>query len=173
MISKRAHYALHGVVYLAHKHSEPPVSFTEILEYLHTYSKNLSFSFGYISKIFQELSRAGIVNAIVGRNGGYSLARHPSELPISDVIAALDGYRVEKCCLLSVSGGCGNQESCGVHQAIKGAEKQFYDFLKKETAESLARKAFRDQGHTGAKTSRSRAKPRRKKASRKPRLKKA
>jgi Rrf2 family protein len=151
MISKRARYALHGVGYLAYKYQDSPISFAEILDYLKDYSKDLSFSQGYISKIFQELSRAGITTAVVGRKGGYALAKAPKDVRIIDVVAAMDGHPMKECCLLSVGGGCDNQTTCGVSQVIQGAQKSFYDFLAAESADTLCRKMFGKKGSAGAK----------------------
>ena len=93
-----------------------------------------------------ELSRAGIIRALVGRNGGYSLARHPADIRVIEVVSAMDGYPIEECCLLSVGGSCSNQNGCSVNQLILQAQKQFYDFLAGETVESLAKKAFGKKG---------------------------
>ena len=164
MISKRARYALHGVGYLAQRYQDSPISFAEILEYLKEYSKDLSFSQGYISKIFQELSRAGITTAVVGRKGGYALARPPKEVKIIDVVAAMDGHPMKECCLLSVGGGCDNQTTCGVSQVIHGAQKSFYDFLSAETADTLCRKMFGKRAATGGRRRDTRTTARRKKA---------
>jgi Rrf2 family transcriptional regulator, iron-sulfur cluster assembly transcription factor len=150
MISKRARYALHGVGYLAHRYQDSPISFTEILKYLKEYSHELSFSQGYISKIFQELSRAGITTAVVGRKGGYALAKAPRDVRVIDVVAAMDGMPTKECCLLSVGGGCDHQQQCGVSQVIQGAQKTFYDFLAQETAETLSRKMFGKKGSAGS-----------------------
>jgi Rrf2 family protein len=141
MFSKRARYALHGVGFLAHKQSASPVPFSEILAYLREYSYQLSLSPDYIKKIFQDLSRGGIVKPIVGRKGGYILGKPPEKLRIVDVVAAVDGVPVEECCLLSV-GQCPNQPQCGVNHIIQEAQDQFYGFLARETAESLANKMF-------------------------------
>ena len=146
MISKRARYALHGVGFLAYRYQDSPISFAEILECLKGHSGNLSFSSGYISKIFQELCRAGITTAVVGRKGGYALARRPRDVRILDVVEAMDGYRMKDFCLVSVVGGCRNQHTCGVRKVILGAEKAFYNSLAKETAESLSKKMFSGRG---------------------------
>lgn len=159
MISKRARYALHGIGFLAHKYSDVPISFDQILAYLREYSHELSFSPGYIKKIFQDLSRAGIVTAVVGRKGGYILSRPPKRLRVLDVVTVVDGLPVEQCCLLSV-GGCDNQKNCGVHEIIEGAQRQFYSRLAAESAESLSRKMFTQTGarRRGRKTPKGRRK---------------
>lgn len=148
MFSKRARYALHGVGFLAYNYSEVPVAFPQILAYLKEYSRNLSLSPGYIKKIFQDLSRAGVVRAMVGRKGGYALARPPKALKMIDVVGAIDGYPVDECCLLSV-GGCNREDDCGVNSLIREAQGQFYNFLSKETADSLAKKVFGKKGPRG------------------------
>ena len=150
MISKRARYALHGVGYLAYRSGEDaPVPFADILAYLRDYSRRLGLSPGYISKIFSDLSRAGLVQASVGRKGGYGLAKHPDLVSVADVVAAVDGWPVEQCCLLSV-GGCNNQGDCGVFDVVNSAQTAFFDMLSGETAGSLARKMFRTKPPVGA-----------------------
>ena len=148
MFSKRARYALHGVGFLAYYHGAAPLPFTEILRYLEDYSNELSLSPGYISKIFQDLSRAQIVRSALGRKGGYTLATDPEEVRVVDIVTAVDGNPVGQCCLLSI-GGCSNQADCGVNQLIQKAEASFYDYLASETAGSLARKMFGDRGPAG------------------------
>lgn len=149
MFSKRARYALHGVGFLAYHHPRAPIPFAEILGYLEDYSGEAELSSGYIAKVFQDLSRAGVVRTVAGRKGGYALAREPGDVSLFDLVAALDGAPQDGCCLLSV-GGCGNQAACGVNEVIRDAERAFYSFLESETAASLAAKMFRERGPLGA-----------------------
>jgi len=45
----------------------------------------------YLAKALQSLSRAGIVESVPGRHGGYRLARRPAEITLLDVIEAVEG----------------------------------------------------------------------------------
>ena len=45
----------------------------------------------YLAKALQAMSRAGLVISVVGRGGGYRLARSPSEITLLDVVQALEG----------------------------------------------------------------------------------
>lgn len=81
MISQTAEYALRAVVYLATQQS--PRTTTEI-------AASTRMPAGYLAKILQNLSRAGIVKSQRGINGGYTLAFKPSELSILAVINAVD-----------------------------------------------------------------------------------
>jgi Rrf2 family transcriptional regulator, iron-sulfur cluster assembly transcription factor len=44
-----------------------------------------------VAKIMRVLRRAGLVTSTRGQSGGYTLARDPSAIPVSDVLAALGG----------------------------------------------------------------------------------
>lgn len=44
-----------------------------------------------VSKLLKSLSRSGLVHSTRGANGGYRLARKPSEISAADVIDALEG----------------------------------------------------------------------------------
>jgi Rrf2 family protein len=45
----------------------------------------------YLNKQLQALARAGIVNSIPGRRGGFILARDPAHITLMDVVAAIEG----------------------------------------------------------------------------------
>ena len=45
----------------------------------------------YLAKALQGLSRAGIVESVPGRKGGYRLGRPPAEISLLDVVDALAG----------------------------------------------------------------------------------
>lgn len=142
IISKKARYALHGIGYIAVFSKGRPVPFDEILAYLRDYSQRLTLSPGYIAKIFQELSRAGLTAAASGPHGGYQIARSAEKIRLIEIVEALDGPLLRQCCLLSV-GDCPRQSTCGVRTLIGEAELVFYRFFEKQTVASLAhRMAF-------------------------------
>ena len=45
----------------------------------------------YLAKHLQALSKAGLVRAVEGRDGGYELTRAPAEVSVLDVVQAVDG----------------------------------------------------------------------------------
>jgi len=139
LISKRTRYALHGLGFIASQPRGRIVPFPEILAYLRGYANELTLSEGYIAKIFQSLSRAGLVRTEAGRSGGYRIAEDPKKVPLVRVVEAIDGPTFDACCLLSVN-ECNVQDRCGVYDVVNGAEAAFLKFLRKETLGSLARK---------------------------------
>lgn len=139
MISTRARFAIHGLSFLAGRKGPDPTSFTVLFDYLQGWSGRLVLSRSYVSKIFQDLSRAGLVRATQGRNGGYRLARRADEVTILDVVRLIDRIPVNECCLLS-DGTCAVQERCGVVSVVKEAQKAFYRVLERETLAGTSRK---------------------------------
>lgn len=137
LVSKKSRYALHGLAYMANSEQDHSVSFDEILAYLKAYSQHLTLSPGYIAKIFQQVSRAGLVESVPGPHGGYRLARAADSIRLIDVVTLLEGPLFTDCCLLSV-GTCPKQEECGVRDVIREAEEQFASFLTHETIASIA-----------------------------------
>ncbi|MEG3628383.1 RrF2 family transcriptional regulator [Streptomyces poriticola] len=45
----------------------------------------------YLAKQMQALSRAGLVHSLQGKTGGYVLSKKPADIPLLDVVQAVDG----------------------------------------------------------------------------------
>ena len=45
----------------------------------------------YLAKHLQDLARAGVVEAVAGRRGGYPLARPPAEISLLEIVEATEG----------------------------------------------------------------------------------
>ena len=139
IISKKSRCALHGMAYLGQYGNGKPVPFEDILAYLREYASGLTLSSGYIAKVFQTVSRAGIVEAVTGPSGGYRLARPANEIRLIEIIESLEGPLLSNCCPLSVA-GCRQRPKCGVGSLIRESEMVFQRFFERHTVATLARK---------------------------------
>lgn len=45
----------------------------------------------YLVQILNDLRHGGLINSKRGKQGGYSLAKHPSEVSLYDVVTVMDG----------------------------------------------------------------------------------
>jgi len=76
-----------------------------------------------VSKILKSLTRAGLLVSQRGSKGGYSLARTPAEIPVVEMITALEGpVGITECTIHP--GACAQESSCQVRgpwQRINGA----------------------------------------------------
>jgi Rrf2 family protein len=128
MISQTAEYALRAIVYLAGQ---------EVARTTLEIAKTTHVPAGYLAKVMQSLSRAGLVKSQRGLNGGFTLAHDPRELSILKVINAVDPIqRIAECPLGIPSHGrrlCPLQHR--LDQAAAMVEKAFGDTM---VAELLA-----------------------------------
>ncbi len=82
LISKTAEYALRSVVCMA---ASPETKITA-----QQLSKKIRVPAGYLTKVMQALSRAGLISSQRGKKGGFLLTRDPGKMSIFDVTNAVD-----------------------------------------------------------------------------------
>jgi len=83
-LSTRARYGVRLMIVLAMNHGQGPVFLKDI-------AKGENISEKYLSLIMIPLRSAGLVNSIRGANGGYTLAKDPSQISMKDVVDVLEG----------------------------------------------------------------------------------
>src|SRR5580692_5034819 len=110
MISQTAEYALRAIVYLADENKTPQTT-QQIAEVTRVPA-------GYLAKVMQGLSRAGLVHAQRGLHGGFSLAVSADKLTVLDVVQAVDPLRRIKHCPLGLEG---HQALCPLHRRLDNA----------------------------------------------------
>jgi Rrf2 family nitric oxide-sensitive transcriptional repressor len=82
MFSNTVEYALLGMAQLA---SQECAAST-----VQRVSKATRISLPYLAKVFQDLGKAGLIEAKRGRNGGIKLAKPASRITLLDVVEALE-----------------------------------------------------------------------------------
>ena len=82
-LSTKGRYAMVALTDIALQSSDALVTLGEI-------SKRQDISLPYLEQLFVKLRRAELVTSVRGPGGGYRLARSPSDIRVSDVLAAVD-----------------------------------------------------------------------------------
>jgi Rrf2 family protein len=129
MFSNTVEYALRAIVHLAY---EAPAARTTA-----QIAEATLVPRDYLSKILQDLAKAGIVRTQRGVGGGVSLARPPEELTILDVVNAIEPIeRISKCPLGLATHGV---NLCPLHKRMDAALALVESAFKNSTlAEILA-----------------------------------
>jgi Rrf2 family transcriptional regulator, nitric oxide-sensitive transcriptional repressor len=119
VISQTTEYALRAVVWLA-SHPDRPLTAQQIAEATRVPA-------GYLAKVLQGLSRAGLLRSQRGLGGGFTLARDPADLSLWEVVQAVDPIRRITGCPLGLE--LHSNRLCALHQelddAIAQVEKDF------------------------------------------------
>jgi Rrf2 family protein len=121
-LSRKSDYALRAVIFLARLSPERYGRVSEIAK-----ARNIPQAF--LAQILPLLANRGVVRSQQGAQGGYALARKPSEVTFLEVIEAVEGpLRLNKC-TGEQHEDCSLQESCEMHAVWNRAQKQTVDFL--------------------------------------------
>jgi Rrf2 family protein len=114
LLSDATEYGLRAVVWLGQRQGETQ-KVREIAE-------GTQAAPGYLIKVLQNLSRAGILSAQRGTLGGFTLQRDPADLTVLEVINAIDPVeRITTCPLGLESHG---DHLCPMHRRIDEAMLQ-------------------------------------------------
>jgi len=129
--TKAEEYGILGVLYLAGKERSAVTPLSEIAEAQDIPEK-------FLAKIFQFLSRAGIVRSHRGVRGGFTLAKDPEEITIKEVLEAIQGpYHLMKC--IPDYSICSKNENCALRELLIIAEKQLVSVFEKHTLADLCK----------------------------------
>lgn len=127
MFSSTAEYALRAVVQLATE-TDSALTAQRIAEVTRVPA-------GYLSKIMQDLARAGIVNSQRGPNGGFTLARHASRLTVLDVVNAVDPIQRIRVCPLALPEH--GKNLCRLHKKLDDAIATVEEMFSASTIEEM------------------------------------
>lgn len=98
----------------------------------------------YLAKHLQALSKAGLIHAVEGRDGGYELSRPASDVTVYDVVRAVDGPEAAfRCTEIRQQGplpttGEACKVPCGIAKVMATAERAWRDSLRGVTIGDLA-----------------------------------
>ena len=126
-LTKRGDYTIRAAVSLAR--GWPEGGYRKLREI----SDEMAIPLRYTHEIVSLLVKAGLAEALSGKNGGYRLVRDPAGISFLDVVEAGEGaLRLDRCAL---SGGpCHWQQTiCAVHPAIEDAARALTTSLRART----------------------------------------
>ncbi|MDA8098038.1 MAG: Rrf2 family transcriptional regulator [Nitrospiraceae bacterium] len=106
LVTRKTDYAVRCILYLAQA-NEQVANVTEV-------SRQMHIPKTFLAKIFQKLSKAGLVDSIRGMNGGFRLAKKPAEISLLDIMHAIQGPLGINVCAVN-SKKCVRSAFCSVH----------------------------------------------------------
>ena len=128
------------MVELAFRYGEGPIELKEI-------AKKENISLKYLEQVINPLRADGLVKAVRGAKGGYSLAKPPSEICLYDVIETLEGPLNLLECLQDAK-ACQKVSSCVTREIWKEVSDAMSKIFYSVTLEDMVnRKREKEKDH--------------------------
>ena len=105
VISSKGRYALRVMVDLAEHGGDGYVSMRDV-------ARRQEISDKYAGQIMTLLSRAGLVDGVTGKGGGYRLTRRPEEYPLGEILRLTEGSLAPVACLEQNPVECRRMAEC-------------------------------------------------------------
>jgi Rrf2 family protein len=131
VFKKETEYALRGMVYIQIqnlKDKRPGVA--EI-------AQEIDAPFFYTAKIFQRLVKQGFVRSLKGKGGGFFLDPEKRDLPLKEIIIAIEGDGLFIGCGFGLK-NCDENNPCPLHHQYGPIRDEINRLVTRETVQSLA-----------------------------------
>ena len=130
IVSAKGRYALRVMVCLAQRSSEEYIPLKEIAE-------KEGISQKYLESIMTTLSKAGFVDAVHGKGGGYRLNRSPSEYTVGSILKLTEGGLTAVSCTSQGAAACSRKECCEAKPMWDKLDQMINDFFEGITIADL------------------------------------
>ena len=130
IVSTKGRYALRVMVSFAQRGTDEYVPLKEIAE-----AEGISQK--YLETIMTTLSKAGFVDAVHGKGGGYRLNRKPEEYTIGSILKLTEGSLAAVSCTSQGAAACSRTECCQAKPMWDRLEKLIDDFFEGITLADL------------------------------------
>ena len=131
VISSKGRYALRVMVDLAEHGGDGYVSMRDV-------ARRQEISDKYAGQIMTLLSRAGLVDGVTGKGGGYRLTREPDQYTVGEILTLTEGSLAPVSCLAQGAASCPRMSSCRTYDMWKGLDDLIEDYFGKITLADLA-----------------------------------
>ena len=129
-ISTKGRYALRFLLDLCQHDAEGFVSLKSIAERQDVSKK-------YLERIVSMLSPAGLLRVERGYQGGYRLAKDPSDITVADILRITEGTLAPVSCLEGPVIGCDRRDECMTLGVWKGLEDVVTNYLEGITLKDI------------------------------------
>lgn len=128
--TKAEEYGLIGMIHLARQPRGAVVSLGEI-------SRAEEIPDKFLAKIFQNLTRTGIVNSHRGVRGGFSLAKTPRKISMGEIVRSVQGDIDPLKCYLKQR-VCIRVDRCPIRKAVLDAREKMFTVYNRHSLKEMA-----------------------------------
>lgn len=133
MISTRGRYALRVLIDLAENQGTSYITLREV-------ARRQEISEKYLESIVKDLVKAGMLEALRGKGGGYRLGREPEEINVLEVLTLMEGSLVPVACLEEGARSCSRMGECRTLPLWRGLNEVVNSYLARYSIRDLMRR---------------------------------
>ena len=122
IVSTKGRYALRVMVSFAQRGGEEYIPLKEIAEAEGNSQK-------YLESIMSVLSKAGFVDAVHGKGGGYRLNRSPEEYTVGSILKLTEGSLSAVSCTAQGAAACSRSECCNALPMWEKLDRMIDEFF--------------------------------------------
>ena len=130
IVSTKGRYALRVMVHFAVHGGEGYIPLKEIAE-----SEGISQK--YLESIMTTLSKAGFVDAVHGKGGGYRLNREPKDYTVGSILKLTEGSLAAVSCTSQGPSACGRASCCQTKPMWDKLDRMIDEFFEDITLAGL------------------------------------
>lgn len=132
IVSTKGRYALRVMVYLAARGEDDYIPLKEIAE-------QEAISQKYLEAIMTTLSKAGFVDAVHGKGGGYRLNRAPEAYTVGSILKLTEGSLATVSCTTQGPSACARSTCCRTLPMWEKLDRMIDEFFESVTLADLMR----------------------------------
>ena len=136
LLSKSCEYGLRASLYLTTLDESGFVP-------IRTIADELDIEFHFLTKIFRQLTSAGLMQSQRGPRGGIALAQPADRITLLQIVLAIDGPALFQECVLGLP-GCGEKKPCPMHDRWAVERERVKRMFSNATLEATAREIKHD-----------------------------
>jgi len=132
-LSTRTRYGIRAILELAENYGKGPLQLKII-------ARHQEISVKYLEQLIAILKSSGIVRSIRGSKGGYTLAKPPGQIKVSDCFNCLEGHVVTVECVDNID-CCVRAADCAARQVWAQVQQAVENVLQSITLQDLVNRA--------------------------------
>lgn len=136
MLSKATEYAIRSMVYIWMMNQEGT------RPGYRTIATEVGSPEHFTAKVLQTMTRFNFVRAGKGRGGGFYFEDPDKELPVMEIIKAIDGEKFFSSCAFGFE-NCNCENPCPMHEEFKVIRDGFSEMVVKLTVQSMGEKILK------------------------------
>jgi len=129
-LNNTSQYAIRILAYITDHKEKKLFSATEL-------SDELNIPYKFLTKIMTELVKADFVESVRGREGGFRLKHHASEITVDDILNIFNDSIQDEECILGI-GFCNGMCKCALHDQWMEPKLLMQKMFRESSLEDIA-----------------------------------